>query len=338
MKRVTDREAEASPAGTKRALRWLVTLGMLALLAIFARRVDWGTIWAAMRGASLPLLALATVLNIGSLAVKGVRWWIFLRPVGARSPWLAIRATAAGAGLNNMLVANGGDAARIVFVARSSGLPSSTVLATLALERLFDALAYVLLVVGSAILLPLPAAFDFYRRPAQLLLAVMVVGFGALLIRGRSTAPAAAEARAEQARPGSALGRARLYVVRVGRSISELSSGSRFAGAFALSLVAWGLQLAVFAIGARAAGAPLSLAGNLVALLAVNAGLLVRATPGNVGVFQLAYALAAAQFGMARDTAIAVSLLIQSLQIIPTTLLGVALAPEFVLRRRAPTE
>ena len=72
----------------------------------------------------------------------------------------------------------------------------------------------------------------------------------------------------------------------------------------------------------------------MAALLAVNAGLLVRATPGNVGVFQLAYALAATQFGVPRDTAIGVALLIQTLQILPTTLLGVVLAPEFVFRRK----
>jgi uncharacterized membrane protein YbhN (UPF0104 family) len=104
--------------------------------------------------------------------------------------------------------------------------------------------------------------------------------------------------------------------------------------AFALSLLAWACQVAVFAFTAWSAGSPISLAGNLAALLAVNAGLLVRATPGNVGVFQLAYALAATRFGMSSERALAVSLLIQALQIIPTTLLGVALAPEFVLRRR----
>jgi hypothetical protein len=75
------------------------------------------------------------------------------------------------------------------------------------------------------------------------------------------------------------------------------------------------------------------LAGSLACLLAINVGLILRATPGNVGFFQFAYALMAEQFGVARDDAIAVSLLIQTLQILPITLLGVALAPEFIMRR-----
>jgi hypothetical protein len=45
------------------------------------------------------------------------------------------------------------------------------------------------------------------------------------------------------------------------------------------------------------------------------------------------YALTAGEFGVARDDAIAVSLLIQTIQILPLTLLGIALAPEFIFRR-----
>jgi hypothetical protein len=81
------------------------------------------------------------------------------------------------------------------------------------------------------------------------------------------------------------------------------------------------------------------LGGSLACLLAINLGLIIRATPGNVGFFQFVYALTAEQFGIGRPDAIAVSLLIQTLQIIPLTILGVALAPEFIFRRKksAPT-
>ena len=63
----------------------------------------------------------------------------------------------------------------------------------------------------------------------------------------------------------------------------------------------------------------------------------MRATPGNVGVFQAAYALTAAALRHGRDQAIAVAFLIQAQQIIPVTLLGVALAPEFIFKRKKVT-
>ena len=320
-------------ATVKRAVRWVLSVAIVALLVLFARRVDWVTTWASMRAASPALLLAAALVNLLSLAVKGVRWWIFLRPVAPRSLWLAVRATAAGAGLNNVVLANGGDAARVVFVARATGLPSATVLATLALERLFDLVGYMLLLVGSTVLAPLPPHLAAYRLPAAVVLVAMIVGLGALAVA--QPPAAAAAAIAEAAVPTSIAGRARRYLRRFGASAAELSTAPRFVGALLLSMAAWGGQLAVFALTARAAGVSLSLAGNLAGVLAVNAGLLIRATPGNVGVFQLAYTLAAGHFGVASHRAVAVSLLIQSLQILPTTILGVALAPEFIFRRRA---
>ena len=49
--------------------------------------------------------------------------------------------------------------------------------------------------------------------------------------------------------------------------------------------------------------------------------------------FQALYALVATAFGMDRDQALAVAFLIQTQQIIPVTLVGVALAPEFIFKR-----
>ena len=121
-----------------KAIRWLITGAIIVFLVIFARTVDWASAWSSIRNASLPLLAIAIGVNFLSLAFKAVRWWLFLRAAGSCSFPLALRATIAGAGLNNVLVANGGEAARVVFVSRATGIQSSTVLATLALERLFD--------------------------------------------------------------------------------------------------------------------------------------------------------------------------------------------------------
>ncbi len=103
-------------------------------------------------------------------------------------------------------------------------------------------------------------------------------------------------------------------------------------------MLSWAGQLVTFALAAQAAHVSMPYAASLAALLAVNLGLLIRATPGNVGFFQFVYALTAEQFGVPRNDAIAVSLLIQTLQIIPLTLMGVALAPEFIFKSGAKNQ
>jgi uncharacterized protein (TIRG00374 family) len=311
----------------KRLLHGAITVIMLVLLVLYARTVDWRAAWNAIGTASVPILVIATVTNLVTLGAKAVTWWIFLRPIGARSLGLSIRATAAGAGLNNILIANTGEAARVLFVTRAAGVRSSAVLAALALERLFDLIGYVILLVGGAFFLPMPPELARFRGAAAVALLAVFVLF-ALLLR---PAPAAS---ATAAVPTSAVGRARAYLGRFMSSVRDIVTVPRLLAALALSMLNWGGQLATYHLTAVAVHFPITITGSLAAMLAANVGFLVRATPGNVGVFQMVYAVTAEALGLSKDAAVAVALLLQTLQNVPTTLLGVALAPDLVLHFR----
>ena len=316
-----------------RTIRLLITAAIVVFLVIFARTIDWQQAWNAIRGASLPLLALAFAANFASLLFKGVRWWMFLRAAGARSLFLATRATIAGAGLNNVLVANGGEAARVVFITRATGLSSATVLATLALERLFDPVGFVILLVYGAMAFDLPPAIDRWRMPAQIALGVIAVLVIWFLYSARNAQPD--DLVEENVAHEGLWSRIKGYLAGFALSARALSSAPRFLAALTLSMLSWIGQIMTFKYAAAAAHVDMSMGASLATLLAINLGLLIRATPGNVGFFQVVFAITAEQFGIAREDAIAVSLLIQTLQIIPITLLGAALAPEFIFRKPA---
>ena len=116
-----------------------------------------------------------------------------------------------------------------------------------------------------------------------------------------------------------------------------MTTAGRLAAALGLSMISWFAQVATYHLAAVAADFPITLAGTIAALLAVNLSFLLRATPGNVGIFQATYALAAGAMGLAKDPAIAVAVLIQLVvQLIPTTALGAALVPGMVFRRGEP--
>jgi uncharacterized protein (TIRG00374 family) len=313
------------------ALRLVLTAAIVVFLVIFARTVNWTEAWTSIRSASLPVLAAAVGVNLLTVLIKSVRWWVFLKPAGSPSLPLAVRATVAGAGLNNVLVANGGDAARVVFVSRSTGISSSTILATLALERLFDPVGFVILLVLGVLLFSLPPSLEKWHLPAEIALGLIAFLLTWFVYASRHAKPEHVPER--RARPRGIVGRIRAYLVKFAASTQLLTTGPRFIGALVLSMLSWAGQLATFQLAANAAHVDIPLAGSLAALLAINLGLLIRATPGNVGFFQFVFALATEPFGIERNAAIAVSLLIQTLQIIPTTLLGVALAPEFILKK-----
>jgi len=311
-----------------RIFRLLLSAAIIAALVLFARKVNWATTWASIKDANFGVLLLAAIVNLVSLALKAVRWWIFLRPVGAPSLWMALKATFAGAGLNNILVANGGEAARVVFVSRAAHVQSAKILATLALERMFELIGYVVLLALSVSFLELPPSLVRLRPVAWATLAGVIALMVFLVKR-----PERAETIAAPAVVGWRA-RFRSYVKHLMQTIGGISTGPRFIAALALSVGIWALQVWTYSLTARAADFNLPLVGTVAAILAVNLGFAVRATPGNVGVFQAMYAATAVGFGMDSDKAIAVALLIQTQQIIPVTLIGVALAPEFIFKRK----
>lgn len=316
-----------------RALRLLVSGIIVVMLIVFATKVNWHETWQAIESASFSVLLAAAVVNLLSLLLKAVRWWVFLRPIGATSLWLAIRATFAGAGLNNVLIANTGEAARVILVSRGAHVPSAKVLATIALERLFELIAYVVMLALAISFLPLPHEIERTRPFAWLALAVIAVVL-VYLVRH----PGRAEEMLDEGNGGEGWkARTKSYVRGFFHTLAEVSSGPRFVAALLLSLGVWALQVATYALTAKAAHFPLPLVGTIAALLAVNIGFAIRATPGNVGVFQMMYAVTAVAFGMKQEEAIAVAFLIQTQQILPVTILGMALAPELVLMRRRKT-
>jgi uncharacterized protein (TIRG00374 family) len=313
-----------------RLLRVAATVVIVAALVLFARTVNWSETWVALKGTDPMLMILAAAVNFASLLLKGVRWWIFLRPVGASSLGLALRATIVGAGLNNILVANGGQAASVLFVSRATGIPGAKILATFALERMFEILGYVILLVAAVSFFALPDAVAKTRPVAWVALVAMGV-FMAYLIRRPSSALSQMDDHAHEAIGGWRRA-VRRFLARFASTLGGISTAPRFLAALAVSIAAWGLQVWTYALTARAAGFHLPIVGTVAAILAVNLGFVVRATPGNVGVFQMAYALMAAAFGMDKDHAIAVGLLIQTQQILPVTVLGVVLAPQLLSR------
>jgi len=273
-------------------LRVVALLALTALLVAFGRHVDWRAAATAIRSADTRLLVLALVANQLSLGLKAVRWWVFLRPLGVRSLSLVVRATFAGASLNNLVVAQGGEAARVLMVSRSTGVSAKRVTGALALERVLDVVSYLTLLVAATWMLELPDMLVRWRTAASVALAIIAI----LLV--------------------------------------WLASPARLSVAMLLSLGAWGLQVTTYHAVAVAAHLPLPLSGSIAALLAIGISFLIRATPGNIGVFQLIYAMTVRGFGIAEGPAVAAALLIQTIQVLPTIVVG-TLMTHGLLRRRA---
>src|ERR687895_2328494 len=158
-----------------RVLRWALTALAVALLVRLAMTVAWHDVWEAARAASPRWLIAAALVNLLTPVVRGTRWWLFLRAAGSPSLALAIHAAYVGSGLNNVLPASGGDAARALLVARRSIIPAATALATLAVDRVVEIATYLALVIAAPFAVAVPALIRRGERLAALVLGAVII-------------------------------------------------------------------------------------------------------------------------------------------------------------------
>jgi uncharacterized protein (TIRG00374 family) len=324
--------------GRRRWLHALLLAATLVLLVMFARHVDWASTKQALRQADPGVIAAAIAIDLASLALRGMRWGLLLGAIGARGVIAAVRDTIVGAALNNVLVASGGDAARVAIATRRARVSSADVIAALVVERFTDVALFATLFGALALGIALPGRFARWKLAAVVALAVTIVVCGLLVSRRTRHRASHAPADARRPEPHNEGARTAVrildaiarYARQLASAAATVASGRRLATALALSSVVWGGQWATFHVAAHAAALPIAWPVSLLALIVVNASLLVRLTPGNVGIFQLLYVLAATSAGLDRNRALAAGVLIQLVQYIPVTFIGLLLAPSFV--------
>jgi uncharacterized membrane protein YbhN (UPF0104 family) len=303
-----------------------VLLGLAG--AEYVHHVNWRSTLAVIRHASLLILGLATAFHLVSLLSKAGAWLVCLRALGAGGYRIVARATFVGATLNGLFMGSVGEAGRVMIMARATGLHAYAVLTTVALERLLNTAGFVAVLCVALVITPLRVA----AAPAALAAAALIA---AAVWLARTSRSQKRSARARRA--GGRMRRFqrvwRIHARRIARIARRVITPRRLALAVPLTLLDWTCQLVSYHLVARAAHLPLGITGSLVALLAVNVGLVARMTPGNIGVFELAYATAAHSLGAPMDAALGVGMLIHLAQDLPTIVLGVILGRRLVFAR-----
>lgn len=317
----------------RRSMAMVVGVALLGIAgAGYVRHVNWRGTLAVMQHASVLILGVATAFHLVSLLSKAGAWFICLRALGTSRYRLVVRATFVGATLNGLFMGSVGEAGRVMIMTRATGLRTYAVLTTVALERLLNTGGFVAMLCVALVITPLRIAAVPVAIAAAAVLVVAVFLARRSGRQSRSASPRRAGRRARRL-----LRVSRVHALRIARIARRVVTPRRLAVAIPLTLLDWMCQLASYHLVARAAHLPLGIMGSLVALLAVNTGLVARVTPGNIGVFELAYATAAHSLGAPMDAALGVGMLIHLAQDLPTIALGVLLGRQLVFGRdRAP--
>lgn len=169
-----------------------VALCLVAGLALwwFARGMDWAQASAAMRRADWRLVAVAVALICLTCLIRAFRWKTLLRPLAPDASLREIfAATFVGFGAI-FLLGRMGEIVRPAYLPlRDRAVKPGAAFVTIALERVCDTAAVILLFAANLLLLRLPgvdaATFARVQQAGLVLFACAVVGLGVLVWFGR---------------------------------------------------------------------------------------------------------------------------------------------------------
>lgn len=317
---------------TKRGLKVAVSLGLaVALLAVFARSLKWSDVAAALRGAHLGWLLLATVAGLlATPPIRSWRWGRLLSEVGPVSARHLNSATAIGFAASTLLPARAGEIVRPVALSRSANVPLAPALASIGLERLLDLIsAIALFAVYAAGWAPRglggaeAANFALLRRSAFTLAAATAVGLSILVLL--ALRPALAErvlGPLERRLPRGLGSKVVSFLRSFLAGLGALRTPARVLEIAALSALLWLVICVQIYATLRAFDLAFPFPVTFFCLTWGILGLAIP-TPGGVGGYHAAisYALTG-YYGVAPGTAAAFALVSHAISFVPITLLG----------------
>jgi uncharacterized protein (TIRG00374 family) len=311
---------------------WRAPLGLLISIVClyFAfRNFHWADAVKRARHANYWYLFLATAAATGMFPLRARRWRTILDPVAPALPFGPLwRATAIGVMLTNVLPARAGELARPYALSRE--IPSvkfSMALASVVVDRTFDAIVVLLLLAVAMVSSSFPAGaqilgqpISYYARAFAILpVALLVVSYALVFFPDRLIRLFELVARRVHPvveRRGSDMLR------RFAEGLGVLRNPRHFVAVFLWTLAHWLLQPLAFWLGFRAFGIEVPWAATLFLQGVIVIWVSVPSSPGFVGVFESAAVAALAVYGIDQTAAVTWAAVFHLASYIPITLIG----------------
>ena len=309
-----------SPARSRRAWAWLLSLPLAALLLYWSLRgVAWPQVWRSVSSARWQTLIVAAVITSCSFFLRGVRWRILLNAEARLGVTEVFCANMAGYLGNNFLPARAGEILRTVLISRRSALSKSYVLTTALAERSMDVIAVVL---WAAV-----ALIGVNPKPKW------VADLSWTLTAGACAAAVATAILPHTERwvkrvlkalplPHGLHDRLVRVVEQVLLGLRAFHNWRRLAAFVFLTAVVWSLDTVTAVVVAEALHVMLPVRVAMLLLTGLALGSSLPSTPGYVGIYQFVAVTVLPPFGIGRDVAVAYIIVAQALAYVVVLLLG----------------
>jgi glycosyltransferase 2 family protein len=310
-----------------RGIGWRGALGIAlsaALLVWALWGIDFGEVARSLARANLALLVLSALVATTTFPLRARRWQVILSPVLADPPFGPLwRSTAVGVMVNNVVPARAGELARAFAVSRElPPIPFSAALASLAVDRVFDAVVILALMLLAALDPAFPAnesigrwaGFGVVLVVALLAALYLVVFFPRRLVAIFGSLTRRVAPRLEE--------RVRAMLLAFASGLGVLRHPGRFLSVLAWTLLHWLVNALAFWLAFVAVGIEVPASAALFLQGVIGFGVAVPSAPGFFGTFELSAILGLRLYGVPREAAVSWAIGFHLLSFVPITAIG----------------
>ena len=301
----------------------------ISIVALFlvVRSVDLAATWNTIITAQPQWILAMVAFMVIDIGLRALRWRVLLRPVADVPFRHTLPANLVGYLANNILPARLGELVRTDDLGARSGVPRSTILGTIVVERVVDTVVLVAIasiailvlsvrgIVASAVLVGLAVT--------ALLIVAIAIGIAAHRLPGAERVATFLD-RWPQVRE---------TLARLREGLTIATKAGTIGRALVLTLLAWGCSILAFTAGAQAVGIQPTMGQAALLAAGTNLSTAIPAAPGYVGTYELAAVTIGASVGISRDDALAMAVLVHGFALLITSI-GGAIAFALGPRRR----
>jgi uncharacterized protein (TIRG00374 family) len=262
----------------------------------------------------------ALVVYFAGVWLRAARWHFLLRPVKSIKTSTLFPIVVIGYMANDVLPARLGEVVRAYVLGEQEGVPKTTALATILVERLFDGISMLLFVAAVGLIVPLNDRLSAVVRIATIIFIgalIFLVAVGAC----RQRAIAAIEA-IERFLPAPLKGKVGQGADRFLEGLGGLQNGGLAAAILGLSLGAWLCEATMYFLISLGFGLGLGIAAYVLTTAVANLGAMIPAAPGYIGTFEAFALLALGLFTTDLSAAGAYVVVVHLALLGPVSLLG----------------
>lgn len=281
-----------------------------------------------IRHAHVAPLAAAVAIATSTFLIRLIRWRLLLRrddggPVGWGPLWHAV---AIGFMANNTLPFRAGEFLRSYAASRLGGVRFTAAFSSVAVERVFDGIAVIaLLVIGLAAAgLPSGLTVAGVSVAGAATTAAVICGLALAGAAAVVAFPIPAERIVRRLVPAPALAERIVGAIEgIRHGLQVLRSPSRIAAVAGWSAALWLINAASFWVAFAAFELPVGFAGALLLQGLLVIGISVPSTPGFVGPFEAVIVAVLALYSIGNDLAFSYAITYHAATFVPIVLLGV---------------